>query len=178
MTIVITACMIALVLLITLAALLWRLVSRTNDLADTAEWFADFSMDSYAPMERLLDRSDFKFLEAQPGYEPQIGARLLKQRKKLFLGYLYALIGDFNRLVGVARSMIVHSSQDRAEFAETLWRQQASFYLAVCAVRVRVAIYPVAWAALDVSKLVQTLEGVRNQVMDLGFNPMASGQSA
>ena len=178
MTIVIAACMIALVLLVTFAVLLWRLVSRPNDSADTAQWFANFSMDNYAPMERLLDRSDFKFLEAQPGYRPQIGVRLLKERKKLFLGYLHLLIGDFNRLLRMARTMIVYSSEDRAEFAKVLWRQQVSFYFAVCAVRVRVAIYPMAWTPLDVSKLVQALEGIRNQVIDLGFNPVASGQSA
>ncbi len=178
MTVVIAACTIALVLIIALAASFRRLVSRSHNEGDTGEWFASFSMDNYAPMERLLDRSDFKFLESQPGYKPQIGARLLKQRKKLFLGYLHLLIGDFNRLLRIARSMIVYSTEDRAEFAKVLWRQQVSFYLAVCAVRVRVAIYPIGWTALDVSKLVQTLESIRSQVIDLGFNPVASSQPA
>jgi hypothetical protein len=129
-------------------------------------------------MERLLDKSDFAFLSSQPGYQPQIGACLLKERKKLFLGYLRLLIGDFNQLLQIARLMIVYSSEDRAEFAKVLWRQQVTFYCAVCAVRLRVAIYPLAWTPLDVSRLVQALEDIRNQVAQLGFQPMAEGQTA
>src|SRR5690242_10353993 len=96
--------------------LFWRLASRSDNQASTVEWFESFSLDSFAPMERLLDQSDFEFLAQQPGYRPEIGARLLKERKKLFLGYLRLLIGDFNRLLRMARLMIVYSAEDRSEF--------------------------------------------------------------
>jgi hypothetical protein len=129
-------------------------------------------------MERLLDQSDFEFLSQQAGYRPEIGARLLKERKKLFLGYLRLLIGDFNQLLRIARLMIVHSTEDRAEFAQVLWRQQVTFYFAVCAVRLRVALYPVGWTSLNVSRLVQALENMRTQVMQLGFQPMTLADNA
>jgi hypothetical protein len=160
------------------ALLFWRLASRVGGQACTAEWFESFSLDSFAPMERLLDQSDFEFLSQQPGYRPEIGARLLKERKKLFLGYLRLLIGDFNQLLRIARLMIVYSTEDRADFAKVLWRQQATFYFAVCALRLRVALYPLGWTSLDVSKLMQALENMRNQVAQLGFQPMAVADTA
>ena len=158
--------------------LFWRLASRSDNQASTVEWFESFSLDSFAPMERLLDQSDFEFLARQPGYRPEIGARLLKERKKLFLGYLRILIGDFNQLLRIARLMIVYSAEDRAEFAQVLWRQQVTFYFAVCAVRLRVALYPMGWTSLDVSRLMQALDNMRSQVAQLGFQPMASAQNA
>jgi hypothetical protein len=158
--------------------LFWRLASRSDNQASTVEWFESFSLDSFAPMERLLDQSDFEFLARQPGYRPEIGARLLKERKKLFLGYLRLLIGDFNRLLRMARLMIVYSAEDRSEFAKVLWRQQTTFYFAVCAVRLRVALYPLGWTSLDVSRLMQALENMRSQVAQLGFQPMASAEGA
>ena len=158
--------------------LFWRLASRFDEHALSAEWFASFSMDSFGPMERLLDRGDFEFLSQQPGYRPEIGARLLKERKKLFLAYLHLLIGDFNQLLRIARLMIVHSTEDRAEFAKVLWREQVSFYFGVCAVRLRVALYPMAWTSLDVSRLLETLENMRSEVAQLGFQPMALAEGA
>ena len=178
MTILIATCLVMILLIAVFALLFWRLASRSDDQARTADWFESFSMDSYAPMQRLLDRSDFEFLSHQPGYQPQIGARLLKERKKLFLGYLHLLTGDFNQLLRIARLMIVYASEDRAEFAKALWRQQVTFYFAVCAVRFRVAIYPLAWTPLDVSKLVDSLETIRSQIVQLGFQSISAAHTA
>jgi hypothetical protein len=178
MTILISAFVVAIFLTAAFTILFARLASRLDEEATTAEWFESFSVDQFAPMERLLDRSDFQFLSQQPGYRPEIGARLLKERKRLFLGYLRLLIGDFNQLLRFARLMMVYSSEDRANLARELWRHQVSFYFAICAVRVRVALYPYGWTSLDVSRLMQALENMREQVTQLGFQPLTAGQSA
>src|SRR5271166_3012608 len=99
MTILISAFIVVAFLIAAFALLFGRLASRLDKQATTAEWFESFSIDHFAPMERLLDRSDFEFLSRQPGYRPEIGARLLKERKRMFLGYLRLLIGDFNQLL-------------------------------------------------------------------------------
>lgn len=178
MAILIAAFIVVAFLIVAFTLLFGRLASRLDQQASTAEWFENFSLDSFSPMERLLDQSDFEFLSRQTGYRPEIGARLLKERKRLFLGYLRLLNGDFNQLLRIARLMIVHSTEDRAAFAKVLWRQQVTFYLAICAVRVRVALYPLGWASLDVSKLIRALENMRDQVAQLGFQPMTVAQSA
>jgi hypothetical protein len=178
MTVLIVVAIVVAFLIAAFVLLFRQLASRSDKQASTAEWFESFSVESFAPMERLLDQSDFEFLSQQPGYRPEIGARLLKERKKLFLGYLRILIGDFNQLLRIARLMIVYSTEDRAEFAQVLWRQQVTFYFAVCAVRLRVSLYPMGWTSLDVSRLMQALDNMRSQVAQLGFQPMASAQNA
>src|SRR5579862_3724726 len=160
MTVLIVVCIVVALLIAAFTLLFAKLASRLDKQVSIAEWFDSFSLDNFSPMERLLDQSDFEFLSRQPGYRPEIGARLLKERKQLFLSYLQLLIGDFNQLLRIARLMIVHSAEDRADFAKVLWRQQVTFYFAVCALRVRVALYPLAWTSIDVSKLVGTLENM------------------
>ncbi len=115
-------------------------------------------------MERLLDASDFRFLETQPGYRPEMGRRLLAQRRKIFKQYLRMLIRDFNQLHFFARLMLVHSAEDRPDLARELFRQQIRFYLAVCFVRCKVALYPLGWTAVDVPKLVHALERMRSRI--------------
>ena len=144
-----------------------RLASRSDAADCTTEWLESFSVESYAPMERLLDEGDFTFLAAQPGYNPQIAHRLRTERRKVFAGYLRLLIADFNRLLGLAKLMVVYSAEDQTEFAKALWRQQLTFYFAVCAVRCRLALYPLGWRPVDVGRLVHSLERMRSRVRSL-----------
>jgi hypothetical protein len=178
MTILFVVALVVTFVMAAFALLFWKLASRGDREPDAAAWLDTFSLDSYSPMERLLDKCDLDFLRSQPGYQPEIGARLMKERKKIFLGYLHHLIGDFNSLLRIARLMIVYSRQDRAEFAKALWRQQVAFYFAVSAVRVRVALYPHGWSALDIPKLVGALATMRTQVERLAFREMAAPELA
>ncbi len=174
MTILFMVALVVVFLIAVFALLFWKLASRRDPQTDVAAWLDAFSLDSYGPMERLLDKSDFEFLKSQPGYQPEIGARLVKERKKLFLGYLQHLTRDFNQLLRIARLMIVYSPQDRAEFAKELWRQQVAFYFAICSVRLRLAFYPIGWTALDVSRLVSALATMQARVEQLAFRQMAA----
>lgn len=163
---------IAIVLLAAFFALFFKLASRLDSLAISPAWLDEFSVETYAPMERLLDASDFRFLAAQPGYRPEIGKRLLSERRRIFGQYLRMLIRDFNQLHFFARLMLVHSVQDRPELARELFRQQVRFYFAVCLVRCKVALYPLGWTAVDVPKLLHALERMRSQIA-LGALPAA-----
>jgi hypothetical protein len=146
------------------AVLFWRLASRVNTRDRTAEWLDGFSMDSYAPMERLLDKSDISFLASQPGYRPEIAQRLMAERRKIFAAYLGHLLRDFNQLAGIGKLMIVYSTQDRQEFARRLWREQVRFYSAVCSVRLQLALSPLGWPAVDAHRLVASVAAMRNQI--------------
>ncbi len=148
-----------------------KLASRTGAKAFTAEWLESFSLEKYAPMERLLNRGDFEFLASQPGYRPEIARRLLAERRRVFSGYLQLLVRDFNRLHGAAKAMLVHSQQDLPEFAQALWRQQIAFYYAVSMLRCRVALYPWGWTGVNVRKLAQPLESMRTQIRQLAQEP-------
>ena len=152
------------------AGLFWSLASRLHAGQRTVDWLDSFSLESYAPMRRVLEKRDIEFLESQPGYRGEIGKRLMAERRKIFAAYLGNLIRDFNQLVGIGKLMIVYSSQDRQEFARLLWRQQMRFYSRVCMIRVQLALLPLGWTVLgwteiDAHPLVAALTAMRDQVL-------------
>src|SRR5271156_3392959 len=136
----------------------WKLAVRPDIRMVDVAWLDSFSLASYAPMERLLDQTDFAFLASQPGCDPRIAKTLLVRRRQAFNGYLRMLIRDFNQLHAIARWMLVYSPADRPAFARALRRQYAMFFLAVFGVRCKVAFYPWGWTALDVPRLFHSLE--------------------
>jgi hypothetical protein len=146
------------------AVLFWILASRFNANECTAEWLDGFSPESYAPMERLLDRRDIEFLASQPGYQRDIARRLMAERRKIFAAYLGHLIRDFNQLVQIGKLMVVYATEDRQELARGLWRQQMRFYWNICAVRLQLALYPLDWRVADAQPLVAALGAMRNHV--------------
>jgi hypothetical protein len=146
------------------AALFWRLASRFDMQNCTAEWLDGFSLESYAPMGRLLEKGDIDFLASQSGYRPEIAKRLMAERRGIFSAYLGHLVRDFNQLVGVGKLMIVYSTQDQQEFARHLWRQQVRFYAGVCSLRLQLALYPLGWTGVDSRRLVAALTAMRNRV--------------
>jgi hypothetical protein len=146
-----------------------RLASRVDATQCTTEWLDGLSLERYSVMERLLKQSDLDYLAAQPGYKPEIGARLMAERRDIFAMYLGQLIRDFNQLAAVGKLMIIYSAQDKEEFARSLFRQQVRFYYAVCFVRVELALYPVRHTGADVRRLVDALTAMRNQVVSLEF---------
>lgn len=141
-------------------ALFVRLASRLDAEQCTDEWLDNFSTSDYAPMERLLNEKDFEFLARQPGYRPEIGRQLRAERREILDGYLQLLTRDFNQLHAIAKMMLVSSTEDRPDFDKALWRQRITFYYAVTAVRLRLALMPLGWTAPDVSKLIEPLESI------------------
>lgn len=156
------------------AGLLWKLASRFDAAQCTAEWLDSFFPESYAPMERLLDKGDLEFLASQRGYRPEIAKRLMAERRKIFVAYLVRLRRDFNQLVGIGKLMIVYSTQDRQEFARDLWRQQVRFYMGICSVRIQLALYPLQWTQPDAHRLLEALTAMRQQVQTLASPSQAS----
>src|SRR5271170_4819944 len=83
------------------AFVFYRLASRFDPESVTTEWLDAFSLESYAPMRRLLDQSDIEFLKKHPGYHPALANDLLRERRSAFIGYLELMIGDFNQLLNI-----------------------------------------------------------------------------
>lgn len=176
---ILLAVFLALAILIALFAFLFRsLVARPAQATGSGEWLDSFSLESYAPMQRLLDKSDVTFLESQPGYRPEIGQRLRRERRKIFRAYLRLLIRDFNQLIGLGKLMVVYAAVDRPDLAKALWRQQLAFYFAISAVQCKLALSPLGWPAVDVHQLVEALETMRGQVRQLAAHRVTAPQVA
>jgi hypothetical protein len=159
------------------AVLFWRLASRFDAQHCTAVWLDNFSLESYAPMERLLDKGDLAFLKSQPGYRPQIGKRMMAERRKIFRSYLRLLVRDFNQLIAIGKLMVVFSTRDQQEFARSLWRQQVRFYAQFCMLYVQLSLYPLGWPAVDARNLVASLGAMRNKVGQLASPGLAFGRA-
>lgn len=158
---------VVVLLLACFAGLFWMLASRFDVQQCTSEWLDTFSLERYAPMERLLQKDDLAFLSAQTGYRPEIGKRLMTERRKIFRAYLRLLVRDFNQLMAIGRLMVVYSAQDQQEFARSLGRQQVRFYGRVCLLQVQLVIYPVAGNALDTGGLLDALGSMQTRVKQL-----------
>ena len=150
----------------TFAFLFYRLASRFSPEPDAAEWLDNFSLESYAPMARLLDRCDFQFLATHSGYHPTLAKRLRAERREVFIGYLSLMVRDFNQLSRIGLLMLINSSEDQPVFARALWRQQISFYTAICAVRCKLALAPLG-LRVEGLQLVDSLASMLRQVQEL-----------
>jgi hypothetical protein len=145
---------------------LHRLASRVDPEAGATEWLDGFSLESYAPMWRLLDQSDVEFLRKQPGFRPALAKRLQAERHKAFIDYLWLMTADFNQLLKIGRLMLVGSKVDRPEFAHALGRYRNKFYFAVCAIRFKLALAPLGFR-VEGPELLNPLASILQQVREL-----------
>jgi len=137
-----------------------RLNSPARHRPPSVEWCNQFSIARYRPMERLFSEGDFGFLAGQPGYSPGMSRRLRTTRRRIFRQYLRCLGRDFSRLHAAARLLSVLAPQDRPDLAIALFRQRLQFRYALATVHSRLALQALGIGTVDVSRLVQALEGM------------------
>lgn len=146
--------LLAMLLLVRLRA--YRIVWQGEESEDEG-----FSLARYQPMTRLLEEDDFVFLASQPGYRPEIGAKLRRERRRIFRMYLRELAGDFHRLHAEARRMVAESHAENAELVSLLIRQQVTFWRAMAGVELRLAMEWTGLPGIDVRGLVEDIELMR-----------------
>lgn len=151
-----------------------RLLRRRHAPEIDARWLAEFSPARYRPMQRLLAEEDLEFLAAQPGYAPSLGRRFRMERRRVFSAYLRNLSRDFERLHRAARVLLLSAPEDRPDYAAALVRQRISFERALLLVRCRLLLNLIGGGAIDVSRLVDALEGMNAQVRALAAVPYAA----
>src|SRR5712691_10100392 len=118
----------------------------------------------YRPMERLLQKDDFRFLAAQSGFSPQLGRRFRTERRRIFRAYLRNLRRDFSRLSSAFRILIVHSVEDRGDLAKSLMRMRVMFAFGMLAVEGRLLMHAAGMGAINVSGLVASLDTMQAQM--------------
>src|SRR5579863_7095707 len=115
-----------------------------------------FSLERYEPMSRLLSEEDFVFLAAQPGYRPEMGAKLRRERRRIFRLYLHELAQDFYSLHCEARALVADSSAEHSELVPLLMRQQFSFWRALAAIELRLLASRLNLGTVDVRGLLES----------------------
>ena len=105
--------------------------------------------------------SDLAFLQAQPGYRAEMGARWKRERRRLFRLYLQELKSDFRRLHAQAREMVAQSGAESAGLVEVLMKQQMIFLRATAALEFRLALQAMGIGKVDVAPFMQLIEAMR-----------------
>jgi hypothetical protein len=141
-----------------------RLIARDRDAHADLEWSSEFSIAKYRPMERLFLEEDYDFLAAQPGFHPKIYRKLQAERRRVFRHYLRCLRKDFDRLSGAAKTMLLNAPSDRPDLATTLLKQRLTFSYAMATVELRLILQGVGIGTVDVRRLVDAVEGMREQL--------------
>jgi hypothetical protein len=147
---------------------------RKPEPAADLDWCRTFSVAKYRPMERLFVQEDYEFLSSQPGFKPEIYRRLQAERRRVFRRYLRSLSGDFDRLLGVAKTLILNSAEDRPDLAKMLMRQRLTFSYALATVHMRLALQGLGLGTVDVRPLVGALDSLRLELRSLSLAEQAS----
>ncbi|HEU5020298.1 MAG TPA: hypothetical protein VFT60_00360 [Bryobacteraceae bacterium] len=114
----------------------------------------------YRPMLRLLSAGDMKFVAHNPALRSKLAAR----RRELFRGYICCLTKDYARLLGSIRRLMVESGVDRPDLAKALAKNRFAFALALCRIEVHLRLHALGLSNVDVSGLVEALDGLRATV--------------
>lgn len=149
------------------ASAIGQLFRRPTVTDCSLEWLDEFSIESYRPMERVLNEGDYEFLASQPGFHTGIARELRVERRRIFRIYLRALIKDFNKLMGLAEVMMVYSEADRPDLASAIFRLRRQFYWNVIAVEFRLILSPLPVGAADARRLIQSLAAMRDNIQQL-----------
>lgn len=156
-----------LALAIALFLLVRKLAFQGSCLPLTAEWIDELSIERYRPMMRLLDGGDLEFLRSQPGFTPQMAAKLRGQRCQIFRGYLRCLNTDFQRVCAAIKILMLQSRQDRPDLAGLLLQHQVMFAWGMGMVQFRLFLYRWGISGVDVTSLVKNFDLMRLELRSL-----------
>ncbi len=121
------------------------------------EVFHAISPRRYEAMARLLSDEDHEFLKRQPGYRAEVGAKLKRERRRIFRMYVHELAGDFQRLHAAARLIALQAPEEHADLIPVLMRQQARFWKELAMLEIRMMV---PGMRLDVSELIRAIQAV------------------
>jgi len=152
-----------------------RMAAAGRNLPPTAEWIDELSVERYRPMMRLLDGADLEFLRTQPGFTPQVAAKLRIQRCQIFRGYLKCLSSDFSRICSAIRIFMLQSGHDRPDLAAALVRHQILFAAGLLAVNCHLVFYRFGISGVDVTNLLKMFDAMRLELRILAPSAVPMG---
>ena len=171
---IVISIIVCLVLALTLPLLVRKVAVSGGSMPVTAEWIDELSIERYRPMIRLLDGGDLEFLRSQPGFTSAMASKLRVQRCQIFKGYLRCLEGDFSRVCGAIKVLMLQSRNDRPDLAAALVRHQATFLWGMSVVQVRLLLYRWGVCAVDVTRLVELFDTMRLELRTMVPSTMSA----
>src|SRR5437870_726430 len=105
---------------------LLRKLTRPEVSSEDLNAWIDLDWRSCSPLERLLDPSEFAFLQKRGVSQARIG-ELRARRRTLFRMYMRRLTREFNVAHDALKTALVTSEVDRPDLARELGRQRLLF---------------------------------------------------
>ncbi|HEY1337419.1 MAG TPA: hypothetical protein VGF59_07900 [Bryobacteraceae bacterium] len=130
----------------------------------TIDWIDEASVERYRPMLRLLSSEDLRFLREQPGFRPQMEAKLRSQRCRLFRDYLGGLESDFQRVCLALKLLMVQSENDRPDLAATLVQARFQFARGVLMARISLQLFRWGVGTVNVGELLRLFGSVHGEL--------------
>jgi hypothetical protein len=111
-----------------------------RNLEPTYEWFEAFDFGRYQALVKLFAPQDFDFLRSQPGYTPELSARLKSDRLKIAESYLNALQTDVRLLLNFANRASGAGGVEADNFSAFLLKQEFRFTATMARLRCELAL--------------------------------------
>jgi hypothetical protein len=128
----------------------------------------EFSFERYRPMFRLLDESDFEFIDSGVLGRSQL-RHFRAERRSMFRVYLRDLGADHTRIVMTMLKLLVESNLDRPDLAKALYRCKFMFGLAMVSIEFSLLRHALGIGTVDVRSLFSAVEGLQLQLQDMVF---------
>jgi hypothetical protein len=148
---------------------LFRNIGSRGRKSMPADWDSIFSPSRYKPMERLLDPTDYRFLESQPAFNRKMARRVRSNRVNTFRGYARCLARDYSRVSAAVRVLMVHAPVDRSALAGLLLKQRLQFSVNMASLEGRLFLHSLGLTAptVDVRSMVESLDTLCAQLRAL-----------
>jgi hypothetical protein len=137
---------------------IWRFFLRRGA-EPTAEWLEEFDFTRYRGLAQLFDPRDFDFLRSQPGYVPELSARLKADRLAIAASYLRQLETDMRLLLNLLNRTSRDLRPGQEDFSAFLLKQEFKF--AISLFRLRVELTLMKFGLVQQIKFEEFLEGLR-----------------
>jgi hypothetical protein len=118
---------------------IWKFLTSRGE-QPGADWLNDFDLSRYSVLDNLFHPRDFEFLRSQPGYTPELSARLKADRLKIAEGYLSQLERDVRMLLTFANRAAAQSDSDHDQLSAFLLKQEAKFIWNLLSLRMQIAL--------------------------------------
>lgn len=154
---------LAIAVFFTAVCLIWKFLTYRGE-QPGADWLSGFDLSRYDVLDNLFHPRDFDFLKGQPGYTPDLSARLKADRLRIAESYLSQLERDVRMLLTVASRAAARSDADHDQLSGFLLKQEVKFAWNLLNLRIQITLMKAG--VLQQISFDQMLESLRPLVLE------------
>lgn len=111
-----------------------------RQVSPSPEWLQEFNLSRYDALTRLFHPDDYEFLARQPGYTPELSARLRSERLEIAKAFLEQLEHDARLLINFANQSMATAVDDAGNFSGFVLKQEIQFGIRLALLRFQLGL--------------------------------------